>query len=113
MKNILKKPQNSIENNVWSDIAFFDSIHSVVTSKKALLRIDDQTYAFLIHPKLSKLSVKHAIGKYFSVRILKVNSLNLPPRKKRVGKFQGICPLYKKAIITLNFDDKINLFSDI
>jgi large subunit ribosomal protein L23 len=103
----------NFKSNLWSEIMFLDSIKSVITSKKALLLVDNQTYCFMVNPKLTKPFIKLALEKYFNVRVLKINILNLPRRKKRVGKYFGFCPSYKKAIVTLNYDDKINLFSDI
>jgi large subunit ribosomal protein L23 len=105
--------KNSFTPDLWSEIMFFDSIKSVVTSKKALLLLDNQTYCFTVNSKLTKPLIRRAIEKYFNVRVLKINVLNLPRRQKRMGKYLGFCPSYKKVIVTLNYDDKINLFSDI
>jgi len=105
--------KNYFNPDLWSDILFFDSIKSVVTSKKALLSVDNQTYCFMVNPKLTKPLIKRAIEKYFNVRIFKINVSNLPRRQKRVGKYAGFCPSYKKVTVTLNYDDTINLFSDI
>jgi large subunit ribosomal protein L23 len=105
--------KNSFTPDLWSEILFFDSIKSVVTSKKALLLVDNQTYCFTVNSKLNKPLLKRAIEKYFNVRILKIRVLNLPRRVKRMGKYAGFCSSYKKVLVTLNYDDKINLFSDI
>ena len=40
----------------------------------------------------------------------KINTLQLPKKKKGLGKFLGYTPQYKKAIITLVKENKINLF---
>lgn len=112
--NVLQhNTKQSFSPDLWSEILFFDSIKSVVTSKKALMLVDDQTYCFMVNPKLTKSLIKRAIEKYFNVRVLKINVANLPRRQKRVGKYSGFCPSYKKVTVTLNYDDKINLFSDI
>lgn len=105
--------KNIFTPDLWSEIMFFDSIKSVVTSKKALLLVDDQTYCFAVNPRLTKSLIKRAIEKYFNVRVFKINILNLPRRNKRIGKYLGFCSSYKKVIVTLNYDDTINLFSDI
>jgi large subunit ribosomal protein L23 len=114
ISNLVQSSKNtSFTPDLWSEIMFFDSIKSVVTSKKALLLVDNQTYCFTVNPKLTKPLIKRAIEKYFNVRVLKINVLNLPPRQKRMGKYSGFTTLYKKVIVTLNYDDNINLFSDI
>jgi len=67
----------------------------------------------MVNPKLTKPIIQRAIEKYFNVRVLKINISNLPRSQKRIGKYSGVCSSYKKVIITLNYDDKIKLFSDI
>jgi large subunit ribosomal protein L23 len=41
-----------------------------------------------------------------------VNTCRLPRKKKRVGKYIGWKPQYKKAIVTLSENDVINLFTE-
>lgn len=57
--------------------------------------------------------MKRAIETCFNVRVIKVNTSNLPTKKKRVGKYIGVKAKLKKVIITLNPNDEIPLFSDI
>ena len=44
--------------------------------------------------------------------MIKINTCHLPKKKKRVGKYLGWKPHYKKAIVTLSEGDTINLFAD-
>jgi large subunit ribosomal protein L23 len=46
------------------------------------------------------------------VKVKKVNTSNLPKKKKRVGKYIGWKPQNKKAIVTLIESDTINLFAE-
>jgi large subunit ribosomal protein L23 len=39
--------------------------------------------------------------------------MRLPKKKKRVGRFVGYKPQYKKAIVTLQPGDSIALFPDV
>jgi large subunit ribosomal protein L23 len=48
----------------------------------------------------------------FNVKVVKINTCRLPRKKKRVGKYLGWKPQYKKAIVTLFEGDVINLFTD-
>jgi large subunit ribosomal protein L23 len=45
----------------------------------------------------------------FNVKVV-INTCRLPRKKKRVGKYLGWKPQYKKAIVTLFEGDVINLF---
>ena len=53
-----------------------------------------------------------AIEYLFNVTVIKVNTCRLPRKKKRVGKYIGWKPQYKKAIVTLSEGDVINLFTE-
>ena len=57
--------------------------------------------------------MKRAIESCYNVRVIKINTSNLPTKKKRVGKFIGSKAKLKKVIVTLDPNDEIPLFSDI
>ena len=69
-------------------------------------------YTFLVHSSANKILIKEAIQNLFDVKVKKINTTNLPKKKKKVGKYIGWKPNYKKAIVTLSDNDKINLFSE-
>nr|YP_011004889.1 50S ribosomal protein L23 [Agarum clathratum]WAM61752.1 50S ribosomal protein L23 [Agarum clathratum] len=88
-----------------------DLIKYPVTTIKTNLLLENNQYTFLVDPKLNKVSIKKAIEFLFDVSVIKVNSCNLPKKKRRVGQFTGVRPRYKKVIVKLAKDNKIDLFS--
>nr|YP_010182991.1 50S ribosomal protein L23 [Macrocystis integrifolia]QVE47590.1 50S ribosomal protein L23 [Macrocystis integrifolia]QWK42433.1 ribosomal protein L23 [Macrocystis pyrifera]WKF19393.1 ribosomal protein L23 [Macrocystis sp.] len=88
-----------------------DLIKYPVTTIKTNLLLENNQYTFLVDPKLTKVSIKKAIEFLFDVNVIKVNSCNLPKKKRRVGQFTGVRPRYKKVIVKLAKDNKIDLFS--
>jgi large subunit ribosomal protein L23 len=63
--------------------------------------MEQNKYTFEVIPKATKPEIKAAIEGLFEVSVVKVNT-QLPPRKKRrVGKFVGYKPQYKRAIVTV------------
>lgn len=90
-----------------------DEIKQISTTKKALWSLEDKKYTFLASSFVTKEWMKRAIETCFNVRVIKVNTSNLPTKKKRVGKYIGVKAKLKKVIITLNPNDEIPLFSDI
>ena len=90
-----------------------DEIKQISTTKKALWSLEDKKYTFLASSFVTKEWMKRAIETCFNVRVVKVNTSNLPTKKKRVGKSIGCQTKFKKVIITLNPNDEIPLFSDI
>ena len=89
-----------------------DLIKYPVTTIKTNLLLENNQYTFLVDPKLDKISIKKAIEFLFDVKVIKINSCNLPKKKRRVGQFVGVRPRYKKVIIKLAKDNKIDLFSE-
>ena len=62
---------------------------------------------------VDEYKLKHNPIEYlFNVKVVKINTCRLPRKKKRVGKYIGWKPKYKKAIVTLSEGDVINLFTE-
>ena len=87
-------------------------IKKPLLSDKTLGLINNNQYSFLVTKKSNKLEIKAAIEKLFNVKIKKVNTVTKPIKNRRIGKFIGNQPRFKKAIITLQADQKIQLFQE-
>ena len=48
----------------------------------------------------------------FQVKVISVNTHSTPRKTRRIGKFAGHKPNYKRAIVTLSQGNSINLFSE-
>lgn len=80
----------------------------IITEKSANLAADEKTYVFKVDVKANKSQIKDAIEKIFNVKVEKVNTINVHPKKKRVGRYTGMTNKYKKAIVTLANGNKID-----
>ncbi len=87
-----------------------DIIISPIVSEKSYAAVQNKQYSFYIDPRVNKGEIKKAIEKIFNVSVLSVNTINLKPKPKRLGKTSGYSPKRKKAIITLSKKDKIDFF---
>ena len=85
--------------------------YPILTDKTTKL-LESNKYSFKVDSDANKTSIKRVIESLFCVTVLKVNTCHLPKKKKRVGKYIGWKPKYKKAIVTLSEDNIINLFDD-
>lgn len=85
--------------------------YPIITDKATRL-LENNQYSFVVDRYSNKTSIKTAIEDLFNVKVIKVNTCRLPRKKKRVGKYIGWKPQYKKAIVTLSEGDVINLFAD-
>jgi len=85
--------------------------YPIITDKATRL-LENNQYSFIVDRYSNKITIKSAIESLFNVKVIKVNTCRLPRKKKRVGKYIGWKPQYKKAIVTLSDGDVINLFTD-
>jgi len=83
-----------------------------IITDKATRLLETNQYSFIVNRYSNKPKIKTAIEYLFNVKVIKVNTCRLPRKKKRVGKYLGWKPQYKKAIITLAEGDIINLFTE-
>lgn len=90
-----------------------DLIIKPIITEKATLLLESNKYVFDVVLQASKPEIKAAIESLFKVSVVKVNTARPPRKKKRVGRFMGYKPLYKRAIITLEEGDSIALFPDV
>ena len=86
-------------------------IYPIITDKATRL-LENNQYSFVVNPSSDKITIKTAIEYLFNVKVVKVNTCQLPRKKKRVGKYIGWKSQYKKAIVTLADGDTINLFAE-
>ncbi len=90
-----------------------DLIIRPIVTEKATILMEQNKYTFEVDRRATKPEIKAAIQMLFDVKVSAVNTINKPPKKKRVGKFLGYKPRYKKAIVTLAPDSSIKLFPEV
>ncbi|MCW6035116.1 50S ribosomal protein L23 [Spirulina subsalsa FACHB-351] len=90
-----------------------DLIIKPIVTEKATLLLEQNKYVFDVVLKATKPEIKAAIESLFNVKVTKVNTARPPRKKKRVGRFVGYKPQYKRAIVTLAEGDSIVLFPDV
>lgn len=76
-------------------------------TEKAINLYGDRQYTFIVDRSLRKTEIKYIIEKIFNVTIVEVNTCVLPTKTKRVGRFSGKKPRYKKTYVKLKEGDSI------
>ena len=70
-------------------------------TEKAVNLQDDNQYVFKVTAKANKSEVKKAVEGVYNVDVLKVRMINIPAKKKRLGRTMGWQAGYKKAIVSV------------
>ena len=89
-----------------------DILKKPILTDKTTKLLENNQYCFAVDPSSNKNTIKLAIENIFKVKILKINSLNCPRKKKKIGRSEGYKTRYKKVIVKLSKDSQINLFDD-
>ncbi len=80
---------------------------AVVTEKSERLKVDTNSYSFRVAVDANKIDVRRAVEQLFKVHVTEVRVMNQRGKLKRMGRFEGRRPSWKKAIVTLKQGDKI------
>ena len=101
-----------VNNSVNSSRSSVQIVKYPIITDKATRLLENNQYSFVVDRYSDKIEIKDAIENLFDVKVIKINTCRLPRKKKRVGRYIGWKPQYKKAIVTLSEGDVINLFTD-
>ena len=89
---------------------YLDTIKApIITEKGSRLAQEEGKYLFKVDPKATKSEIKEAVEKIFKVKVDSISTINVKPKKKRVGRYAGMTNKYKKAIVKLAEGQTIDL----
>lgn len=89
---------------------YYDIIIKPVVTEKSMDLLADNKYTFIVDRKANKTEIKNAIEKIFKVDVVKVYTMNVKGKPKRMGRFTGKTSNRKKAIVSLKPGQKIKIF---
>lgn len=91
---------------------FYDIIKAPIITEQSTKMIEgSNTYTFQVDKKANKIEIKNAVEHIFKVTVLRVNTINMKKKFKRMGQHEGYKSAYKKAYVTLAEGDKIDAFT--
>lgn len=70
-------------------------------------------YTFEVDPRANKHQVRDAVQQIFSVTVVEVNMMKVHGKARRLGKFTGRTPDWKKAIVTVAPGESISFFEGV
>ena len=81
-----------------------------LTEKTVIQKDATNQITFQVDRDANKIEIKRAVESMFKVTVLRVNTINTRGKKKRMGRFMGRRPDWKKAVVTLKQGDRIEYF---
>jgi len=85
----------------------------LVSEKSTNMRIKENKYVFKVDKKANKLEIKRAIEELFKVKVEDVTTMMMYGKPKRLGRFEGRRPDWKKAIVRVKKGETIELFETV
>ena len=93
-----------------------NSVYNVIirpiVSERSYDLMGENKYTFEVARTAPKEEIAAAIEKIFGVKVVKVNTMWVKPKKKRVRYAIGNTRSWKKAIVTIAEGDQIEIFAE-
>lgn len=102
-----------------AELRLEDVIRRPIITEKNTNLMEQGQYTFEVHPDSNKIQIKAAVQATFSVTVNAVNTLNVKPKPKSrmirrgSGRISGTGRGWKKAIVTLESGQHIDLFEQV
>ncbi len=98
-------------NNLGSRLEPYQIILRPLVTEKGLHKAERlNQYAFEVNPLATKEDIRRAVEDLFDVRVVKVRTQNRKGKPRRVRFRGGVTKAWKKAVVTLHEEDRINFF---
>ncbi|MFD2672469.1 50S ribosomal protein L23 [Marinicrinis sediminis] len=83
-----------------------DIIKRPIITERTSDMMASMKYTFEVDLRASKTEIKQAVEQIFKVKVKKVNTLRMPAKPKRYGRYNGYTSEWKKAYVQLTDDSK-------
>ena len=85
----------------------------IVTEKSTIARETSNVVTFAVDPRANKHEIRDAVQQLFQVKVEDVHTIRMPRKTRRLGRFIGRKPEWKKAIVRLAEGQSIEFFEGV
>ncbi len=85
----------------------------VITEKSTIERELENIVTFSVAPEANKIEIRAAVENLFDVVVLEVRTSRVRGKKRRMGKYTGYRPSWKKARVKLREGDSVEFFEGV
>ncbi len=72
---------------------------------------EENKYTFVVNDDANKIEISQAVEDMYDVDVEKVTVVNIPDKKRRLGRIEGVKSGYKKATVKIKEDQSIEILS--
>ena len=88
-------------------------LRPLMTEKSMRQKDELNTVAFQVATDANKVEIRQAVEKVFNVKVSSVRTQSREGKWKRMGRFEGRRPSWKKAVVSLAPGHKIDLVEGV
>ena len=88
-------------------------VRPLLTEKSTTQLDQHNAYSFVVANDANKIEIAGAIEKQFGVKVKSVRTMRYAGKDRRVGRWVGRRPSWKKAVVTLQEGDAIEIFEGV
>ena len=85
----------------------------VITEKGTLVNERGNQFVFRVRPEANKVEIRRAVETLFKVKVEEVRTMNYLGKTRRVGRWKGQRPRWKKAYVTVAAGQRIDFFENV
>lgn len=91
----------------------YEILRRPLITEKSTRLAQEGKYVFEVDRRATKAEIKQAVQSIFKVHVRRVNVLNVPGKLRRVRQNRGYTAGWRKAIVSLQSGDRIELFEGV
>ena len=88
-------------------------INPMLTEKGTMLKEQQNKVLFRVAKNANKIEIKRAVEEIFKVKVDRVTTINCRGKNKRMGRYEGKRPDWKKAVVTLKEGEKLDFIEGV
>lgn len=88
-----------------------DIIIAPIITERSTAQSVEGKYTFRVDPKATKTEIRQACETLFNVKVVKVNTMRVDGKVKRLGIHVGRTPSWKKAVVSIDTDPQAATFA--
>jgi large subunit ribosomal protein L23 len=91
----------------------YEVLKRPIDTEKTRKQAEEGHYTFEVDRRANKLQVKRAVEEAFGVDVVSVNIMNVPGKPRRFGRHVSRTPAWKKAVVTVAWGQRIEVFEGV
>ena len=91
----------------------YEILRRPLVKEKVTRQGSQNQYAFEVALNANKVQIKEAVEMAFKVNVVAVNTSHVHGKERRLVRTKGLTPDWKKAVVTLQEGQKIEVFEGV